>query len=194
MRASPLSFSRVEQENPVANTISLQCRCGQVELQVEGAPIVGAECHCTSCRKAGEFLETLPGAAKLRTDLGGTPYALYRKDRLRITRGRDRLREHRLTSKSPTRRVVATCCNTPMFADFSQGHWLSIYANLWPNDVAPLMEMRTMTSDVPEGTHLDDKLPGSGLQTAVFVSRLVAAWLAMGFRTPKLGTIERLDV
>ena len=46
--------------------------------------------------------------------------------------GAEYLEEWRLKPNSPTRRVVATCCNSAMFLDFTKGHWLSMYRNRFP--------------------------------------------------------------
>jgi len=43
---------------------------------------------------------------------GGTDYVLYRKDRVQCVTGQEYLEEHRLKPDSPTRRVIATCCNS----------------------------------------------------------------------------------
>src|SRR5690606_35643563 len=105
----------------------LSCRCGTFRMEVEKAPIMVVECYCTSCRTAGATLEGLPGASPVMNDNGGTPFVVYRKDRVRFLAGQDQLREHRVKSDSSTRRVVAACCNTPVFLEFQNGHWLSIY-------------------------------------------------------------------
>ena len=171
-------------------TRTLTCRCGAVQLETTGAPIIGAECYCTSCRTAGAKLEALPGAPTFRTAQGGTPYALYRKDRVRFTAGTDQLREHRLTPQSPTRRVVATCCNTPICVEFRHGHWLSLHAGLWPAGDVPPMQLRTMVSDLPPDIELDNRLPNARQQNFGFFAALLGAWVAMGFRVPKLDFIE----
>lgn len=45
---------------------------GQASSSVEGAPIVSTECLCADCRKAGAFLQALPGApTTLDANLGG---------------------------------------------------------------------------------------------------------------------------
>ncbi len=113
----------------------LRCGCGQVHLELTGAPIVSAECCCTSCRTAGLRMQDLPGAPRLLTDYGATPFVLYRKDRVQIVEGAEHLAGFRLDPKSKSRRVAATCCNTPVFLDFEVGHWLSLYGSLWPAGV-----------------------------------------------------------
>jgi hypothetical protein len=56
------------------------------------------------------------------------------------------------------------------------------------------MQLRTMVSDLPNAMHLDDRLPNAKRQTLGFYAALLGAWVAMGFRVPKLdfvrGTID----
>ncbi len=164
----------------------LRCACGQVHLDLKGAPIVSAECCCTSCRTAGTQMEHLPGAPRVLTDHGATPFVLYRKDRVLIVEGAEQLAGFRLTPKSHSRRVVATCCNTPVFLDFEAGHWLSLYGSLWPADARPALEMRTMTEDLDDRSRLPDDVPNPKKHTLSFFVRLLGAWGAMGFRVPKV--------
>ena len=93
---------------PSSDVTRLWCRCGQVEMEARGAPILSAECMCASCRSAAERMEALPGAPRLRAATGGTRMELYRKDRVRCLSGAAHLREFRLKETSKTRRVVAT--------------------------------------------------------------------------------------
>ena len=173
-------------------TTPLRCACGQVQLEVLGSPILSAECLCTSCRTAGERLAALPGTATFQTaTTGGTPYVLYRKDRVRFHSGQERLRELRLTPKSTTRRVTATCCNTPIFLEFESGHWLSMYASLWPASTRPSMELRTMAGDLPEGSDLPADMPNARSHTVSFMFRLLGAWVRMGFRRPAIDVGRR---
>lgn len=142
------------------------CGCGEVRLEAKGQPILSTVCNCDSCREAGHLLEALPGAPPVLDADGGTPCTLYRKDRVRCERGAAHLREHRLDPGSATRRVVATCCNTAMFLDFTRGHWLTVYRDRIA-DATPLAAACERKS-------------------ASFVLRLLAAWAAMGFRTPEI--------
>lgn len=168
----------------------LACACGQVRLEVENVPIVSAECHCDSCRKAGARLQALPAAPPVLEPNGGTRFVLYRKDRVRFPEGVDLLGAFRLKPESSTRRIVATCCNTPVFLEFEHGHWLSLYGGLWPEGTRPPPELRTMTSDLPKGTALDDEVPSGKRQTLAFFARLLGAWIAMGFKTPKITIVK----
>jgi hypothetical protein len=163
----------------------LACTCGEMQLHVEKAPIISAECHCNSCRAAGARLQTLGAASVLKAN-GGTHFVLYRKDRIRFLKGAELLKAFHLTPQATTRRVVATCCNTPVFLEFKGGHWLSLYAGLWPKGTLPPLDLRTMTSDRPEGSALDDAVPSGKRQTLSFYAKLLGAWIAMGFRAPKI--------
>ena len=161
------------------------CRCGAVVLEVTGAPIVHAACYCASCQEAGRQIESLPGAPPVLDADGGTDVVLYRKDRVRCVHGGDRMGAHRLKADSPTRRMVATCCNSAMFLDFTRGHWLTVYRARLPEDVPPL-ELRVMTADRPEGVVLPDDVPNHAGQPGGLMWRLLTAWAAMGFRVPKV--------
>lgn len=165
----------------------LTCACKEVRLTVERAPIIATECHCTSCRAAAAQLRALPGAPPFQEAHGGTQFICYRKDRVRFIAGTERLKELRLTPVSKTRRVVASCCNTPVFLEFQGGHWLSLYASLWPAAARPASQLRTMTGDRPASEPaLDDALPSGALHTASFYAKLLGAWIAMGFRSPAI--------
>jgi len=172
----------------------LSCACGKFHLEVEGEPFITAECHCKSCREGSARLSDLPLARPMTGANGGTPYVLYRKDRVRFPDGTALLRGYRLSEKAPTRRVVTTCCNTPVFLEFSGAHWLSVYASLWDNATRPAMQIRTQTENVPEGTVLDDSLPAGGWTTAKFYGKLLGAWIVMGFKAPKIEVAEAVSV
>jgi len=175
-------------------TTGLTCACGRVALEVRGEPIVSVECLCTDCQKAGSFLQSLPGAPPVLDRNGATRFVLHRKDRIRCASGRELLREHRLSNDSPTRRVVATCCNTPVFLEFANGHWLSLYGGLWPAATLPPLEMRTMTRSRPAGVVLPDDVPNPGSHSIAFYWRLFRAWAAMRFRAPDVDFVSgRLD-
>jgi len=171
-------------------TIILTCTCGQVAMEVQGRPIVSAECLCTDCQNAGAFLQSLPGAPPTLDQKGATRFVLYRKDKVRCEKGQDCLREHRLSKNSKTRRVVAICCNTPMFLEFTNGHWLSIYGGLWPAASLPALEIRTMARDRPGGVELPDDVPNPSTHTFFFYAKLFRAWAAMRFRTPRVDFVN----
>ena len=162
----------------------LSCGCGKLRLVVEGAPITTAECFCTSCRDAAGRIAALPGAPAVVGSPGATHYVMYRKDRVRIVSGREWLRNFRLGPERQTRRVIATCCNTPVLLEFKGGHWVSLYGNLWHGQALPPPELLTVTGDAPAGTVLDGSVPYGTWQTTKFFGKLFAAWAAMGFKAP----------
>ncbi|MFI0846258.1 GFA family protein [Mesorhizobium sp. IMUNJ 23232] len=173
---------------------SLTCKCGQFTMQVEGPHIASVECLCNSCRKAGAVLNTLPGAAAVVDEKGATPFVMHRKDRVRILSGAEHLREYRLSAGAGTRRVIATCCNTPVFLELKGGHWLSLYGQLWTDGDRPRLEMRTMTGDLEQPANLPDDVPNLKQQSLSFYGRLFAAWVRMGFRSPKIVVNGELNV
>lgn len=164
--------------------VRLGCACGKVSLKLRGSPIITTECHCTSCRTAATHLQALEGAPNFLSPNGGTPFVMMRKDRVEIE-GLEHLTAYHL-GESSTRRVVASCCNTPVFLEFKGGHWLSIYKCVWPEGTMPPVQLRTMTDDLPDATVLDDKVHSGRAHTFGFYARLLGAWIAMGFRTPKV--------
>lgn len=178
----------------MTDSLTISCTCGATRLEVQGAPIASVECCCTSCRTVSEKIQNLDGAPKILTDYAATPFVMYRKDRVRFVSGVDNLREIRVTPEAKTRRVVATCCNSPVFLEFSHGHWLSIYAGLWPDGARPPLQMRTMASDVPEGVTLPDDVPNAKGQSFGFFRKLLGAWIAMGFRVPKVPATQTYDI
>lgn len=164
----------------------LQCACGRVRLETTGAPITSCECHCNSCRAAASRLQAIANGPSVQEPNGGTRYVLYRKDRVDFPGGWGLLKSFRLTDDAKTRRVLASCCNTPVFLEFENGHWLSLYACLWPAGTLPRLELRTMTSDLPDPSVLPNDVPNMRRQSGRFFAKLLGAWIAMGFRAPKL--------
>lgn len=161
------------------------CRCGAVMLETVGAPILRAVCYCASCQEAGRRIGQLAGAPPVLEADGGTDFILYRKDRVRCTKGGERLQEHRLKPDSPTRRMVAGCCNSAMFLDFTKGHWLTLYRGRLSGGVPPL-DMRIMTADRRADTPLPNDVPNSAAHPGKFMRKLLTSWLAMGFRRPRV--------
>ncbi|HDS1828044.1 hypothetical protein [Stenotrophomonas sp. AG209] len=165
---------------------SLACACGQVRLAITCRPIASVECCCDSCRRAGTQLQSMPGAPQVLGPQGQTHFVMQRKDRVRIEAGQSLLHAFRLSSRGGSRRVLAGCCNTPLFLEFSGGHWLSLYGLLWPASERPAVEMRTMVSDLPDPSALPDDVPNLKTRSLRFYARLMKAWIAMGFRSPRI--------
>lgn len=159
------------------------CRCGKVAFEAVGAPILTVVCHCESCQEAGRRFEEIADAPPVLKADGGTDFVMHRKDRVTFVRGGELLREHRLKPESSTRRVVAGCCHSAMFAEFASGHWLSLYRDRILGGAPPL-EMRVMTGR--KAPQLPNDMPNHATHSAKFMWKLLSAWIAMGFRTPKV--------
>ncbi|HVV40720.1 MAG TPA: hypothetical protein VHC94_06615 [Nitrobacter sp.] len=168
--------------------ISVACRCGRLQLEVAGPPILRGICYCASCQEAGRKHQAEPDADSVLGEDGGTDYVLYRKDRVRCVKGGDLLEERRLEPGSPTRRMYARCCNTAMFLDFTKGHWLTIYRGRLPDDIPPAT-LRMMTADRPEGVILPDDMANYPGRSGKFMLKLLGAWMAMGFRRPTVNGV-----
>ena len=169
----------------------VRCACGAVEIEASGRPIVSTACYCSDCQAAGHHLEALSGAPRIVAEDGGTAAVLFRKDRVAFSRGQAQLREYRLKPGSPTRRLVATCCNTPLALDFTQGFWISVYAGRMVPEAPPL-DMRTMVKERPEWTVLSDDIPNVEGHSGKFMLKLLGNWALMGFRSPKLPGVPGL--
>jgi hypothetical protein len=156
-----------------------------VKLEAIGPPILTGSCYCTSCQQAGRQFEQLASAPAVLDPDSGTAVVLYRKDRVQCVMGQEHLEERRLKPTSPTRRIIATCCNSAMFLDFTKGHWLSMFRNRFAIGAPPL-EMRVMTKERRAGVALADDLPNYSGHSGKFMLRLIAAWIAMGFRRPEI--------
>ena len=165
--------------------LSAICRCGKVKFEVIDPPILTGACYCASCQEAGRRFEELASAPPVLDPDSGTAYVLYRKDRVQCVTGQEHFQEHRLKPDSSTRRVVATCCNSAMFLDVTKGHWLSMYRNRFPEGAPPL-EIRLMTKERRAGVELADDLPNYSGFSGKFMLKLIAAWIAMGFRRPEI--------
>ena len=79
--------------------------------------------------------------------------------------------------------MYARCCSTPMFVDFTKGHWLSVYRGRLPDDMPPAT-MRVMTAERPAGVTLPDDMANYPGRSGKFMLKLLRAWMAMGFRRP----------
>ncbi|HET7838855.1 MAG TPA: hypothetical protein VFL04_03785, partial [Rectinemataceae bacterium] len=158
---------------------SIACACGKVRLELSGAPFLVNVCHCDDCQRGSAQIEALSGAPRILDGFGGTAYALYRKDRVRIIQGRELIVDQRIEGEKDTRRALASCCNSPLFLDFEPGHWLSLYQARFDAPVPPA-ERRVQTRFMPPGRKPDDGLPLHRGFPLVMVWKLLATRIAMG--------------
>lgn len=165
--------------------LTFGCSCETVKITALGSPIMSVACYCSSCQTAGKRLTDNTGSTVLNGD-GGTDFVLIRKDRVNWSIDPTSLVEHRLSPQSPTRRVCAACCGSPLFLEFQNGHWLSMYAARLPASRRPATQLRTMTRDAPNGVTFNDGIASKKTHSLGFMARLLWAWVAMGFRSPKV--------
>ncbi|WP_202049568.1 hypothetical protein [Sphingomonas sp. So64.6b] len=92
-----------------------------------------------------------------------------------------------------SRRMVAVCCNTPIFLELKGAHWLSVYLHLWPDAVRPKPDVRTMVHDHPDPSALPTDIPNLQRQSMSFYAKLLWAWIAMGFRNPTIAIAKSVE-
>jgi hypothetical protein len=156
------------------------CACGTVRCEAIGAPIVSAVCYCSDCQEGGRRIEALPGAPRVLDSDGGASYLTYRDDRFNCVAGADKLVAYRLSDKAPTRRMVASCCNSCMFLKFEPGFWISSYRPRYSGDLPPI-EMRNQTRDRTAETAIPSDAPSFSRYPLRLFARLIRARMAMSF-------------
>ncbi|MBX3479421.1 MAG: hypothetical protein KF842_03410 [Caulobacter sp.] len=161
-----------------AVTLRARCQCGKVVYEARGRPILSAVCYCNDCQEGGRRIEALPGAPPALEPDGGSAYLTWRDDRFACVAGADLLAGHRLSETAPTRRMVATCCNSAMYLKFGPGHWVSAWRNRFEGDLPPI-EMRTMLRRRRSELPLPDAAPTHQGHPASLFVRLIGARLAM---------------
>ena len=158
-----------------------RCACGRVEVELTGAPAISVVCHCDDCQAGSLKLEALPGAPRILDAGRGTPYALYRNDRVHCVKGAELLESHKLKPDSTTDRMVASCCNSAMLVKLDPIlHWTPVYRDRITD--APPLELRIQTRYLPEGVPLLRDLPSYRSVPLRFFTRLVGARIAMALR------------
>src|SRR5580692_8078026 len=155
------------------------CACGRVRCQAMGAPIVSLVCYCEDCQDGARKIEALPNAASFRDADGGTPLLTYRDDRFKCSSGEELLVGYKIKQNAPTRRMVASCCNSAMFLKYAPGFWVSGYRARFRGDDLPPIEMR----DQIEHRRADTALPSDapcyrGFPTRLF-AKIISARISM---------------
>jgi hypothetical protein len=164
---------------PPKKDMTASCSCGSVELEAIGAPITSVVCYCEDCQEGSRQIEALPNARPVQDTDGGTAYILYRRDRVKSLKGALLLKSHKIREKSPTNRVVATCCNSAMFLNFDDGkHWVSMYCARFQGNIPPL-QMRICTKFKPENGDVPSDVPSYSSFPLKFLAKLLAARIEM---------------
>ncbi len=157
-----------------------RCACGGVELETTGEPILATACYCDDCQKAAASIEGVHAENSVLDAAGGTQLLLFRKDRMKCSKGEQHLLDHKLNAQSPTKRVVASCCNSYMYLDFQKGHWFSICRTRFEGNTPPV-QMRIQTKFKREGANIPTDVPGYSSFPVTFVAKLLLARVAMLF-------------
>jgi len=88
--------------------------------------------------------------------------------------GEDLLVAYKNKDNSPTRRMVASCCNSALFLKFAPGFWVSAFRARFEGDDLPPVELR----DQIEHRRSDTPLPSDAPAFRGFPMRLYAKMLA----------------
>jgi hypothetical protein len=158
-----------------------RCPCGGVEIEAIGTPMTSVVCYCDSCQEGSRQIEALNGAAPILGPDGGTGYILYRKDRVKYTKGAELLKGYKIDEKSTTSRVVATCCNSAMVMRFDDmKHWVPMYRGRFQGETPPV-QWRICTKFKPENAVVPSDIPSSAMYPPGFMWKLLASKLSMLF-------------
>jgi hypothetical protein len=164
------------------------CRCGAVEVGAWAEPIVVSTCYCDDCQAAAARLAASANSVPAPSADGGTEFMVFRRDRIACTRGADRLEAMRLTDATKTRRMIASCCATPMYVAFDDKRpWVSALRAPFGPD-APPVEMRICTRFRRSEDKAEDGLPSHPAYPPAMIVRILAAWPLMLFSRP-VGTL-----
>jgi hypothetical protein len=152
-----------------------------VEIEAFGAPITSVVCYCGSCQEGSHQIEELTNAPSIVGPDGGTAYILYRKDRVKYSKGADLLKGYKIEDTSTTSRVVAACCGSAMVMRFDDAkHWVPVYRARFQDDMPPV-QWRICTKFKPENAIIPTDVPSSTMYPAGFMWKLLTSRIAMLF-------------
>jgi hypothetical protein len=138
-------------------------------------------CYCDTCQEGSRQIEALPGAPPILGPDGGTPYILYRKDRVNYTKGAGLLKAYKTDEKSTTSRVVASCCNSAIVMRFDDAkYWVPMYRARFEGDLPPL-QFRLCTKFKPANAQIPTDIPSSKMYPPGFMWVLLSTRLSMLF-------------
>jgi hypothetical protein len=170
----------VRLESNKGQAMLMSCSCTKVQCEARGTPILAVACYCDDCQRGGRQIEALPKAAAVLGADGGSEYVLFRRDRFECTKGRELLRDLRLKETSPTKRVVAECCNSAMYLDFQKGHWVAAYRARFLGE-APPVQMHIQTRFKPQSDRAPGTVPAYRAFPPQFFAKILFARIAMIF-------------
>ncbi len=112
-------------------TLTVQCLCGAVAIELSGEPFACFYCHCDDC-------QAVHGAAYL-------PAAVYLYDQTRVVRG-----EPALWRRKTTARATCGACGTRLFAEPPGREFRSITGYLLPRGAfAPTFHVQCQHALLP---------------------------------------------
>ena len=160
------------------------CQCGAVEISAWGQPMMVNACYCDDCQTAAQRLAASANSGRVSSVDGGTEFMVFRRDRIACTRGANRLQAMRLTAPSKTRRMIASCCATPMYMAFDDKRpWVSAFRSPFGAD-APPVEMRICTRFKRSEVEAEDGLPSHPGYPPAMMIRILAVLPFMLFSKP----------
>ena len=166
---------------PLNVTRIASCSCGKVVIEAFGAPIASTVCYCDTCQEGSRRIEALANSTRILSPDGGTAYVLYRKDRVKYTKGTEFLKGYKIDEKSTTSRVVAVCCNSAMVMRLDDAkHWVPIYRGRFHGDLPPL-QWRICTKFKPADARLPSDVPISAMYPAGLMWKLLTSTISMIF-------------
>ena len=161
-----------------------QCRCGAVEIGAWSNPLVVAACYCDDCQAASGRLAASANGAPVASADGGTEFMVFRRDRIACTRGAENLQSMKLTAATKTWRMIARCCETPMYIAFDDKRPRVSALRAGFGAGAPAVEMRICTRFRRPENKPEDGLPEHPGYPAAMILRILAAWPGMLFGRP----------
>jgi len=156
------------------------CECGKVTFETLGEPILAGVCYCDDCQAGCKMLEELPDAPPAMDEDGGSNYLTFRDDRVTITSGEKLIKSYKLKEKAPTKRYVASCCNSALYVKFSMGHWKSTFRNRYISETPPV-EIRSQTQFRTSSLPFPDNAPTYKKFPLSLFGKLIKARIAMAF-------------
>ncbi len=159
-----------------ASAASFACECGKVAFRADGPTLGTAVCYCDDCQEAARQIEARGDGPTVADPDGGTALSLWRKDKVTNLQGGELVVEHRLNSKTTTKRLVTSCCNSAMFIDFDRGpFWISVLHDRIAEPRPPI-EFRHMTKYRNSALPYPDDAPTYPTFPKMFVGRLMWNW------------------
>jgi len=156
------------------------CACGKVRIRVQGTPIVCSICYCDDCQTGARQLEALGADGSFHDAFGGSPYMVYRDDRIEYVEGRALLQGVKIGDAAPTTRFITTCCRSPMYLKYAPGWWTSLYLNRFGEDAAPV-QVRSQIQHALPGLALPQDVPAYRSFPPALFLRLLGARIGMMF-------------